>query len=195
MTENAIPTTPLHTRGKVYVGLSLLGIAALWLLALAYILELPEIAPLHFGFSGEPTRFGPKWVLWLLPAAFSIAPVIILLITRYRFRLINDHPYLVNLPAFFVVNLPKLPPARRSWWVNRYFEVNLALGAVITWILVLMEWSILAGTAAGELAGWFIWFSVFALVIPIVGFIFYLRRLGQQMAAEVASLPPSPPDA
>lgn len=185
---NAIPSSPLTPRGRRYAWLTILGIAALWLLALACLFNLPETVPVHFGLSGQPTRYGSRLELLILPAAFSLAPVIILLITRYRFRLINDYPYLVNMPAFFITHLTQLPQSRQSWWVNRYFEANLALGAAITWILALLEWGILAGTASGKLSAWFTWVSLAAMVIPIVWFAFYLRRLGREMAEEVAHL-------
>ncbi len=183
---NDIPASPLTPRGRLYAWLTILGLAAMWVLALAYILALPDVTPLHFGLSGQPTRYGSKLVLGLLPPAFSIAPVVILLITRYRFRLINKHPYLVNLPAFFITYLAQLPRPRQSWWVNRYFEANLALGAAITWILALMEWGILAGAASGALSTWFTWFSLIAIFLPVVWFMVYLRRLGREMAEEVA---------
>ena len=181
---NAIPSSPLTPRGRRYAWLTILGVAALWLLTLACLFNLPETIPVHFGLSGQPTRYGSKLELLILPAAFSLAPVIILVITRYRFKLINDHPYLVNLPAFFVAHLPDLPSERQSWWVNRLFEANLALGAGLTWLMVLMEWIIFQGTASGRMAGRLTALSLTLILIPIIGYILYLRKMGADLARE-----------
>ncbi len=183
MTEK-ITSTPLSARGRWLAGINVLGIVAMWLLALAFYLPLPGTIPVHFDLAGNPTRYGDKLTLLLLPAAFSLAPLIILLATRYRFKLINDYPYLVNLPAFFAAHLPKLPPERQSWWINRLFEANLALSAGLSIIMLLMEWAILQGTVTGRLSGWFTVLSIAMIFIPILLYMVYLRKLGLEMARE-----------
>ena len=183
--SDKIPASPLSPRGRWLVAANLLGLIGLWLLALAFYFPLPQTIPVHFDLAGNPTRYGSKFSLLLLPAAFSIAPAIILLATRFRFTLVNDYPYLVNLPAFFATHLPKLSPERQSWWINRLFEANLALGAGLTAIMLIIEWFILRGTVSGEISGWITGFILLAVFVPIVVYVLYLRRLGREMAQEV----------
>lgn len=30
---------------------------------------LPDTVPIHFGLTGKPDGFGPKWVIWIVPAS------------------------------------------------------------------------------------------------------------------------------
>ncbi len=157
----------------------------MWILAIYAYSTLPQEVPVHFGFGGKPTRYGGKTTFFILSALFSIAPVIFLLITKYRFTLINRHPYLVNLPAFFT-NLTKIPEKRRSFWINRYFEGVLVLGLVLTLTLFIMEVGIYLGELSGKLPLWFLPFSLLLPLGLILPFLFYLAKLSKEMEKEVS---------
>lgn len=144
---------PMSVKGVMMVILIVLGLLGMWILAIYACLTLPHEVPAHFGFSGEPNRYGDKSTFLILPAAFSIAPIIFLLLAKYRFTLINKHPYLINLPAFFIY-ISKIPKERRGLWVNRYFEVILCLGVVLTLSLLVMEVGIFSGEIHEKLPAW-----------------------------------------
>lgn len=157
-------------------------LAAIWGVSIYGYYTLPEKVPTHFGFSGKPDSFGTKDTFLYLPTAFSLAPLIFLLVIRYRFTLINKYPYLINLPAFF--SILESPSESRAYWLNRYFELVLMLGAALVVFLLVMLLGIYKGTIDGEMPSWF---SIFMLVLPfglIVPFIFALRALSVQMGKE-----------
>src|SRR3990172_333581 len=141
--------TPLSARGRILIFILLVFLAAIWGVSLYAYYTLPERVPTHFGFSGRPDSFGSKSTFLYLPAAFSLAPLIFLLVIRYRFTLINKYPYLANLPAFFAII--ELPSEKRAYWLNRYFELVLMLGVALVVFLLFMLLGIFKGTVDGEM--------------------------------------------
>lgn len=136
--EISVIPLPLSKKGRLMIGLLILGLIAIWVLSFYANLTMPENAPRHFDLSGEPTSYGNNGDSFILPISFSLAPLIFLIIVKYRFLLINKYPYLINLPACFM-NINKLQPERRSFWINRYFEAILILGVFITYYELLLE--------------------------------------------------------
>lgn len=182
--EEQIPPIPMSVKGRMMVVLIVLGLLGMWILAIYAYLTLPQEVPVHFGFSGEPTRHGDKSTFLILPAAFSIAPVIFLLLAKYRFTLINKHSYLINLPAFFTY-ISKIQKERRGFWVNKYFETVLCLGVVLTLSLLIMELGIFLGEIYSKLP---VWFTPFSLTLPvwlILPFLFYLRKMNLELKEEI----------
>jgi uncharacterized membrane protein YhdT len=179
-----IVSRPLSLRGKGLMTAIVLEIAALWIVSLFTYFTLPEEIATHFGLSGKPTSYGDKTAFLILPIAFSLAPAIFLIVTRFRFMLINKYPYLINLPAFYT-HLSKLPENRRGAWINKYFELVLALGVSITLFLLLLLLGISRGTFEGYLPAWFTAITVVLPIVFIVPFVYGLRVLSKQMQAEV----------
>ncbi len=174
---------PLSVKGKMMVTLIVLELLGMWILAIYAYLALPQEIPAHFGFTGEPTRYGNKLEFLVLPAVFSIAPISFLLLTRYRFTLINKHPYLINLPAFFTY-ISKIREERRGLWVNKYFEAMLCLGFVLTISLLIIELEIFLGAFYGRLPAWFTPFSLTLPIWLILPFVFYLRKMSLKLKEE-----------
>jgi len=182
--NETIISQPLSLRGKILMWAIFLECLALWIISLYAYATLPDEVPTHFGALGKPTSYGDKSTFLILPFAFSIAPVIFLVITGFRFTLINKYPYLINLPAFYI-NIYKLPKDKRSAWVNKYFELILALGVAISlWLLFLLV-TIYQGTLEGQLP---VWFTPVAIILPIlllVPFFYALSRLSRKMKNEL----------
>lgn len=177
-----IEPKPLTRRGVVLAWLIVFELVAIWVLAIYSYLTLPQVVPVHFGLSGEPTRYGGKIELLFLAVPLSIAPTLFLLVTKYRFTLINKYSYLVNLPAFFTY-ITKIPRERRGLWVNRYFESLLALGATITFLLLIIEYEVYLSALEGRVHPWFI-FVPLTIVCTIIPFVLYLRRISHEMKLE-----------
>ncbi len=171
--------------GKMFTSLILLGIGSIWAVGLHAYFTLPDKIPTHFNFEGESDRYGGKVIWLILPPNFSIAPVIFLLLWKYRFVLVNRYPYLINLPAFFT-RLDRIPEDERAYWINRYFEVLLALGVALTAYLLVIEYGIYLGTVGGKMPRWFIPFTFLAAILLISGFLIYLRNLSRKFGERIA---------
>lgn len=183
MNEPIIPQ-PFSPKGKILIWAITFEFLALWIISLYAYTTLPEEIVTHFGASGKPTSYGDKSTFLILPFAFSIAPAIFLIITGFRFTLINKYPYLINLPAFYI-NIYKLPQDKRSAWVNNYFELILALGVAISlWLLFLLV-GIYQGTLEGQLPAWFTPVAITLPILLLVPFFYALSRLSRKMKTEL----------
>ena len=126
----------------------MIGILISWSLGLYAYLSLKGLIPLHFGLSGRPDRFGSGIEFLIITPLLTIAPVIILGTTRYRFTLVNKYPYLINLPAFFAY-IFGTPFERRGYWVNKYIEAVLAVGVCVSLLTNLILWGGLRWSVRG----------------------------------------------
>jgi uncharacterized membrane protein len=179
-----ITPAPLDTLGRLFVILIIVIIVLIWLVGLQAYTTLPEKIPTHFDFSGKPDAFGTRTTFLILPIAFSLAPLIIVLLIRFRFALINRYPYLVNLPAFFS-QLGQLPEERKSYWVNKYFEFVAAVGVAVSVFLLALFLGIYSGTLEGGMP-W--WFTVMTIAVPLVlvaAFIIALRAMSMRLQDEI----------
>ncbi len=172
-----IPPKPFGRVAKLAALLTLIAMAAMVAAAVHFYFILPEKIPTHFNWKGEPDAYGSKVLVLFLPLAFLPAPIVFLLIARFRFKLINDYPYLINLPAFL---LKDLPPERAACLINRYFSALLTLGCAISYYLLLIEVGIFIGCYTGELPAWFNALVVATPLPLILAFLLYLRRLSRE---------------
>ena len=179
-----VAPAPFGLLGRAFVAMIVVLLVLIWLIGAYAYTTLPDRIPTHFGLSGKPDAFGNRLTFLLLPIAFSLAPVIILLIVKLRFTLINKFPYLVNLPAFFS-QLGQLPDERRSYWLNKYFEFVAAVGVAITVFLLALVLGIYAGTLEGEMPWWFTVMTIAIPIILIVSFIIALRAMSVQLQDEI----------
>jgi uncharacterized membrane protein len=182
--EKELQPIPINKKAKIMATLILLGIIGIWILAFYAYFILPNEVPLHFGLSGEPTRYGDKSTFLILPATLSIVPIIFLFLAKYRFTLINKYPYLINLPAFFAY-ISKIEKERRGLFVNRYFETLLCLGVGLTFSLLVMELGIFWATIHDKLPVWFVPFSLSLPIWLTVPFLFFLRKIHLKLKNEV----------
>ena len=60
---------PLNWADRVMELASWLALMLLWALAVGSYTHLPEVIPVHFNLYGQADGFGPKYLLWILPAA------------------------------------------------------------------------------------------------------------------------------
>jgi len=178
-----IQPAELTSRGKLLAKLNVLAVIFLWIYPLFFQSLLPETVPVHFNLEGKPDRQGSKEELLLIPLSLSIAPLIILLATKYRFTLINRYPYLVNLPSFYI-NIGKIKPERRSYWVNRYFELLLLFSLLMTLSFILLEHAIFSAALSGELPVWFYLFIALPFLL-VIWLLYSLSKLSAEMSKEI----------
>ena len=174
---------PLGRSGRIAALIMLLGLISIWVFAFYAYSTLPERVPVHFGTGGDPTRYGEKSEFILIALSFSIAPILILLVARYRFVLINRYPYLVNLPAFYT-NIHRLHESRRAYWVNRYFEAVLWLGTALTLYLVALEYTIYLSQIQGRISGWALLIAILFPVFMLFPFLYMIFRISWEMSDE-----------
>ena len=172
--------TPLGRRAKILLAIIVVELFLMWGIMIYGYQLLPNVIPTHFGFSGRPDAYGSKNTLLILPAAFSIAPAILLIITLLRFRLANKHPYLLNLPAFYT-RITQLPPERRGELINRYFEAVLTFGAILTSYLLILELGIYQGTMQEKLPTWLLPTTILTPILLTLILILHLRKIGKEI--------------
>ncbi|MCX8052080.1 MAG: DUF1648 domain-containing protein [Chlorobi bacterium] len=178
------PPLPWGPRGKVLRAILVAELCALVAVGVYSYVQLPAVVPLHFDARGLPTSWGSKDAMLAVPVALSIAPLVLLAVAELRFVLLRRAAYLVNLPAAFL-HLGTLPPQRRSWWINRYFELVLGMGVVLTAYLVVLEVVMYRSMTSGSLGGWMV-ASIVAVPLGIaVAFLWQLRWLSAELRAEV----------
>ncbi len=178
-----VPERPLSPRARGWVVIVLVGVGLLWLLWFQAHRSLPEQVPVHFNWEGAANDYGNRLVLLYLPVLLSLVPLLLLVLVRFRFVLVNRWPHWVNLPAFFLY-APLLEPERRAVWLNRYFEVLLLMDVELTVFFVFLEWGILQGARTGRLPPWF---TAGALGLPLVlglSVVWRFLRLGQELRQE-----------
>ncbi len=156
----------------------------MWLLGFYAYQMLPEKVPVHFGLNGNPVKYGNKITFFIIPLTFSLTPLFILFITRYRFSLITKYPYLIKLPAFFM-KIYQLPEEKRALLINKYFEVLLIFGTALSFTLFLIELGIFLGMISGRLPFWFLPVSIFLPLLLTFLFILNLAKLSKEIEREV----------
>ena len=136
-------------------GLALTGLLMLVLLPTAYYGELPDIIPQHFNARGDVDDWGPKSVLWLLPA---VGLGLYLLLT-----LINRWPHIFNYP----VKITPENAARQYQLATRLIRV---LKAVIMLVFSYLCWGIIQSALAekSSLGPAFLWITL-GLVFGTIG--------------------------
>ncbi len=182
--QDLIPAAPLSGTGKILFGLNLIGLFVIWGLGIYMYLSIEGIIPTHFNFAGQPDAYGSGDIFIIMPLLLSIAPIIIILITTYRFTLVNKHPYLINLPAFYAY-LPKIPFEKRSYWLNKYFEAVLAIGAFLALEMNLILWGIYVAALEEALPNWFLPITILMSFVMIPPLFYYFYKLSKRMKKDM----------
>ncbi len=142
--------------------------AARYLIAIGFVLNLLAVSAIIY--------FYPKFAhlsstaIWLVPTLFSGVFILLLLILRYRYTILEKYPYLLNLPSFVyrlgMENNPKL----EGKVINKVFTVYTIsllyisiLNAIITITFVTQDTSFLIP-------------SIITLVILLLVSVFWFYR-------------------
>ena len=169
-----IPTSPLTPRGRLLFLLNIIGLIAIFGIGIYGYLSIEGEFPQQFGFDGEPKGYGSSGVFLVVAPSLAAAPVIIILITYYRFPFVNKYPQYLNMPGFFIY-LPKIPVEKRSYFFNRYFESILLVGAAVSLEMTLIMYSIFVSATLGYLPSFFV-SSIIVLSIAIVVIVIYFAN-------------------
>ena len=185
MSQSLISSSiPLRRIGRLLFGFNLIVLIIIWLLGIYAYASLEGPVPTSFDSSGQPREYGSSEIYLLVLPIMSLAPIIILLVTVYRFTALNKYPYLINLPAFYAY-ITRIPYEKRGYWVNRYFEVVLAVGAFLSAYMSLLLWGIYLGSVEEAIPNWFLPLSLGMIPLMIVPLIYSFYRLSKQMKKAV----------
>jgi uncharacterized membrane protein len=91
---------PLSKAARIAIAIALI-FNVLALLSVAYYYPgLPDIVATHVGLNGVPNSYGYKSTLLTIPVIFLAIFLLLLLVMRFRYTLLEKYPYLINLPSF-----------------------------------------------------------------------------------------------
>jgi len=87
----ALPFRPLELALELASGVGLVWTVGLVLFSYA---SLPSSVPTHFGLGGEPDGWGPRWMMFILPAVGLVLYVVLTIMGRIPHRL--NYPWAVT---------------------------------------------------------------------------------------------------
>ncbi len=168
-------------KGKGLQSFLLTEIILIFLIGILGYFELPIYIPIHYGMNGIPNGYGQSWLFPLLSIILVIAPIIVLLTVKYRFKLLNKYPYFINMPAFYFSEITRMKRDKRSYWVNKYFELILGAGVSIAGLMIVMIIGLLESSVNYFLSQDISILSILWILATIVIMFYYLRDLYKQV--------------
>jgi len=158
--------------------ISYLILALDFLLGIYFNISINGLIPTHFDLTGKPTTYSkPTLLYWMMiPLIHLSILVLFTIIYYYRWTLISKYPYLINIPAFMMMN-GRVDKSKKKYYVDKIYSILSFIGIYIGVLMVFIE------TAMGypfiiEYYG-----TIFTLgmivftIIPIIGIIWYYRRI------------------
>jgi uncharacterized membrane protein len=142
-----------------------------------YYFMMPPIVPTHWSLSGEVTSKGSSLSLvLLLSALMPLANVIIVVVYLLRWRLIENYPYLINLPAIsLLIGSERIPQDKKRELIERIFDVTLVAGLTVGTYILALEVGILQSAIRAESPSWLSWF-IFIGIAYLIGVPLYMYR-------------------
>jgi len=174
------PIEPLRGIGRNLMILNLLGIIFIWFLGIYSYSSLEGLIPYNFDLSGQPTEYGSSEMFLIITPVMSLAQIIILIVSKYRFTLLNKYSSIINLPAFYTYII-EIPFEKRGYWVNKYFEVVLAVSVSLSLLTSLLFRGVYLGAIYEEIPNWFIPVSLSTAPLIVAPMIYAFYRLSKQM--------------
>lgn len=179
---------PFDRFGRQLFAFLFAELVSIWIVASAALILLPTIVPSNFTWLGTPTSSEFSSTLIIAALIFSVVPAVILIVSLFRFRLLNKHPYLIKIPAFYS-GIKGIAPKRRSYWVNQYFKTLLVAGVYLSGILLILILEIYTALSRSYIN---VYLSVVAPIIAIVAvavlLLLLIKDLYRKMAAEAQSM-------
>jgi len=129
---------------------AILGLIAMWTLAVTAYINLPEIIPTHFGINGKADDWGNKTSIFILPAISSVLIIGLTILNRY--------PHIFNYP----VNVTKENA------MQLYHKATILIRIIKVFIVVLflfIEWQVCDVSGNDQLPRWFL---PIILTVPVL---------------------------
>ncbi|MEM0201036.1 MAG: hypothetical protein QXD23_01385 [Candidatus Micrarchaeaceae archaeon] len=143
--KNLFKELEFGKKGKTLEIFLLTEILIILIVGLIGYFRFPVYIPTHY-FNGIPNSYGQSIFFPLTAVILSIAPIIVFLISKFRYKFLNKYPYFINLPVFYYYEICKLKREKRSYWVNKYFELVLGIGSSLGGLMLITIFDIYEGT-------------------------------------------------
>jgi uncharacterized membrane protein len=157
-----VVSIPRTGRDIALQGIALLGLVGQFAVTAWYWSRLPERIPTHFGFDGQPDRWGSRATILALPIASTAIVLVLSVLERF------PHTYNYAWPI-----TPENAP--RQYALARGMLV--ALKAVLCWLfLAILVGTCRAATGGGGLSGWIPTVGVGVVFALIGGYLAMARR-------------------
>jgi hypothetical protein len=143
--KNLFKRLEFGSKGKALETFLLTEILIILVVGIVGYFRFPVYIPVHY-FNGIPNAYGQSIFFPLTAVILSIAPIIVLLISKFRYTLLNKYPYFINMPVFYYSEISRFKREKRSYWVNKYFELVLGIGASIGGLMLITIFDIYEGT-------------------------------------------------
>ncbi len=155
---------PFDILGKSLFSFLFAELMSIWIVAIFTLFFLPTIIPSNFNWSGIATASGYSITIIITALLFSIVPAVILIVSFFRYKLLNYYRYLLTAPIFYS-NLKGVASSRRGYWINQYFKMLLTAGVYFSCILLVVLLEVYAAAEKNSING------AFVIVIPVVSIV------------------------
>jgi uncharacterized membrane protein len=148
---------------------------------------MPSIVPSHWNLKGQVTNYSSSFsTAIILAVAMPLANIIILIVTVFRWKILNNYPYLINLPAItLLISSANLESREKSRIINRIFEATLMAGFIIGLYLLGLEVIIIQSMITGQLNNTLTWFyTIVGSILIIVPVILLYRKIYREEILE-----------
>jgi uncharacterized membrane protein len=148
------------------------------ILGIYFSISISGIIPTHYNFWGEPTAYGkPSFLYWMTIPIIHLSIVILLtLIYRYRWSIINKYPYLINIPAFMMLD-GRLDENKRKCYIDRIYAILALIGIYIGVLMVFIEYVIGTPSFIEYHGALFTVGMIIFSIAPAAGILLYYRRI------------------
>ncbi|MCE4613949.1 MAG: DUF1648 domain-containing protein [Desulfurococcales archaeon] len=180
MRASSFREVPLSNKGRSLLYANILMVVLLVVIPIACLPYMPATVPSHWNASGQVTNYSSSFsTVMILAVVMPLANIIIVLITAFRWKIINKYPYLINLPAItLVISTGNMDQYEKSRIINRIFEVTLLLGLVIGVYLLGLDAIILDSMITGHSNGTLVLlYSIIGAIVLIVPVILLYRKI------------------
>ena len=126
--KRPILNIPPSKNEKLLVAAGALGVLLMFLLAALNYNGLPDRIPIHFGFTGKPDAYGPKAMIWSIPALSLILFIVLTSLTKI--------PHTYNYPVKITET-----NVRFQYQLARSFMHLMALSVVI--LMLILQWNVI----------------------------------------------------
>ena len=148
------------------------------ILGIYFSLSVSGAIPTHYNFWGQPTAYGkPSFLYWMMIPIIHLSIITLLtLIYHYRWMIINKYPYLINIPAFMMLD-GRLDEYKKRYYVDRIYAILALIGVYIGVLMVFIEYAIGVPSFIEYHGALFTIGIIIFSIAPALGILLYYRRI------------------
>lgn len=122
--------------------ISYLILALDFLLGIYFYVSIKGLIPTHFNFAGEPTAYAKSTLLYwmLIPISHLFVLALLNVTYHYRWTLINKYPYLINIPAFMMVD-GRINESKKRYYVDRVYSILSIVSVYMGILMIFIEFA------------------------------------------------------